>query len=1040
MDIGTLTGQIEIEDQFSDLFERVVHRVEEFAEGFNENLGMIAIGAGVVTAAITGMTAAVTALGVKGSDVNDVSDTLEHFAGSADKAEEALSALRAGVKGTVDDFLLAKDASKLLQGRVKLTTQEFSTLGQAAFVLQNRGLGGTKEMLDLVSQALLTGRTRALAMSLGVIDLGDANLNYARTHDIVGRSLSATEKAEAARTQVMQMLSSAVSDAGHQNRDFAEQLQFVVAQVRNFTDELAGTVAKSPAVMHAVDSIGDALGRIFGGKGEGAINAITSAIDMFADSVSKAAPYVADFAVKVEEMAGGAIDGARSIVHAYESIPPVVKILAVEIGEAAIGVYALKTGFELLSGIGMYKWFAILSAQVEIYGVATGVSTTATYAFETAIARVGVAAKGLWAIVIANPWIALAAAIGAATLALTAWYAASQEASLAAEVQGAHQDVINAAITHGADVSIKYADALKYQDEWQRKLHGTAMSLDDALKSLGNNTGNTGEQLKELERSVISAADSGKLSSVQVSEVAKEIKGVGAEALKAYPALSNISKTLKGDLAPAAETTAEWMKTLSKEAREAVEQAIEWNHRWMGFEGPQKALPVINQLADGFDGLKIISVLREPMLRFGGSLEWVAARGAALNDQIAAATKHTKDFYDALAHPLGMPQSIVPMKSGMKVGPLGTLEMDQHGYGLENYKPPPGVMGKIKDTAGDIVHGSFEQIKKGFEHGLRDLVSGGVSSLISGGISLISKGIGGIYNAISHGEARKTNDMRDEIEKANGGWDAFNQKITEAGGNATRFYKAVTQKGLTSEYEKLEKLINLRHDALADLSSTEDKYHFTAISDSEDLLKSYEELVANHHDERDVLTRMSGDFSKLANDALHFNTVLDTKLKDPIQKLIDMGDIVLDDGSKLTDINQLKFGDVGDAGTSAMHDIRDGVLTIVAAIKYNLGDALTDAEKKLLGIDDTVQAINRHLPFNGDSIINQHHPTSPSPPSSPQPPSDPNPEAPTAASTASSSVGAFGGGRAVLEIDGRLVADVMVPHMPDAEIRYGVRR
>ena len=57
----------------------------------------------------------------------------------------------------VDDFTLMKESAHLLSAGVQLTAADFGTLGSAAFILQNRGLGSTKEMLDLVSDAILLG-------------------------------------------------------------------------------------------------------------------------------------------------------------------------------------------------------------------------------------------------------------------------------------------------------------------------------------------------------------------------------------------------------------------------------------------------------------------------------------------------------------------------------------------------------------------------------------------------------------------------------------------------------------------------------------------------------------------------------------------------------------------------------------------------------------------------------------------------------------------------------------------------------------------
>lgn len=283
LDLGVVGAALELRDTFSTTLEGAVGKLDSyekklesmggpignFASKFDGSFAAAGIATGIfVTGAVAGLTAvgaAVYSLANRGADILDVAGTLDHFAGSSKNAAADLAALRQGVQGTIDDFALTKEAAALLSTGVKLTADDFGTLGQAAFVLQNRGLGTTKDMLDLVSEAMTTGKTKALAMKLGVVEVKDAQADYAASIGTTADKLSQAGIAEANRIAVMKLLSSAVKDAGTQTLDFGEKIDAGRAFVSNFVDEIAKGIATSPALAVAMDSIGEAVTGAFGG-------------------------------------------------------------------------------------------------------------------------------------------------------------------------------------------------------------------------------------------------------------------------------------------------------------------------------------------------------------------------------------------------------------------------------------------------------------------------------------------------------------------------------------------------------------------------------------------------------------------------------------------------------------------------------------------------------------------------------------------------------------------------------------------------------
>ena len=341
-DIAPIKGLIELQDDFTGQLGLAEAALGNFTKANQESLIAVAGAAGLVVAALGAVTIAVIELGKRGADVNDVNATLEHFAGGADQARLAMDALRAGTKDTVDNFTLAKEAAHLLSAGVKLTAQDFGLLGEAAFVLQNRGLGGTKEQLELVSSALVTGRTRALAMSLGVIDNANAMEDYAKSIGVTVDQLSDAGKAEAKRIEVMRLLSVAVKDAGEQTRDFGEHFEFIQAQVINWVDDLGSAIASSKVFEAALSALEGAFTAAFGGDKSETINKVVRFIEQGAIAVVGFAQNMIVMA-KVAEVVW---NGIRTVVLGVETA---VLGLATGFAEVSLGIGYVANAVGLLS-------------------------------------------------------------------------------------------------------------------------------------------------------------------------------------------------------------------------------------------------------------------------------------------------------------------------------------------------------------------------------------------------------------------------------------------------------------------------------------------------------------------------------------------------------------------------------------------------------------------------------------------------------------------------------------------------------------------
>lgn len=316
VDIGALRGVIELKDEYTSTLDLTSIALSKFSKEHKQSMTAIIEGGGLVAATFTAIAATVVALGERGSDINDVNETLEHFSGGAKAAANNMAALRAGTKGTVDDFALAKDAAHLLSANVRLTAEDFGILGQASFVLQNRGLGGTKEQMDLVSDAMITGKTKALAHALGVVEVTNAEEDFAKKLGITVAELSATGLAESRRIAIMGMLKSAVKDAGQQELDFGEKIEKAKTMVVNWADEVASAVAKSPAFAAGMQVIEDAVSAAFGGDSQESVKMVVT----FLENAVIGMTYVGQAAVEMARVVNVAWSGVKVIVLGTELV------------------------------------------------------------------------------------------------------------------------------------------------------------------------------------------------------------------------------------------------------------------------------------------------------------------------------------------------------------------------------------------------------------------------------------------------------------------------------------------------------------------------------------------------------------------------------------------------------------------------------------------------------------------------------------------------------------------------------------------------
>ncbi len=369
-DIGTLSGKIELDDEMSRHLDAIEGKVKSTSKalddvGFSlENMKWLALGA---VAAVAATTAAIVKLGEHGSEVGDITESFDKLTKSIGvDAPEALAKLRAGVGGTVDDLTLMKSSMTLLQSGAKVTAEDMGTLASAARLLSERGVP-IAEAFNLVSSAMTTGRTRALSMKGIVVDLKDDMQQLTLAGKANGEQVTETAALHVKQTEILKALNKFVVEGGQIQDDFADKIAKVKAQIFNWGNELAKTVAESPKVAAAMDRIGDAFMVAFGGESQDAMDAIVKLVE-------EASDIIADLAVVVIDVSKTVIGGVKDMLEFWDKLPGPIKEIAKLIGAGGLFVVAVEAGVAALVLFGneaLVMAGKIDAAVVSVHGMTT---------------------------------------------------------------------------------------------------------------------------------------------------------------------------------------------------------------------------------------------------------------------------------------------------------------------------------------------------------------------------------------------------------------------------------------------------------------------------------------------------------------------------------------------------------------------------------------------------------------------------------------------------------------------------------------------
>jgi hypothetical protein len=338
LDVGTLTGRIELEDRLSNALEAVGGAIGKFEHSWKEAGSHVLETAASFFTAEAAMHAVegaihlgietIKELTLEGAKVADIEENFNHLMDTSGRlGSTLLGVLREGTHSTISDMELMKSVNQDLAAGLNLTDAQFKTLSQGAFALAQATGQDVKTAFDTMNDAMLTGRTRALAMLTGTIDLVKAEEDYAKKIGVRVETLTEDEKIQAKREAILKAVGAATQRLGEQTDGLDEKVDQVKTTWANFEEELGKTIATSPVLLEGFDAIREELIAAFGGNSKSLVESIAQAIDNAAISVVDFAKYIVDgigiagmewnaFKVVVETSA----QGFRAITYVVEEV------------------------------------------------------------------------------------------------------------------------------------------------------------------------------------------------------------------------------------------------------------------------------------------------------------------------------------------------------------------------------------------------------------------------------------------------------------------------------------------------------------------------------------------------------------------------------------------------------------------------------------------------------------------------------------------------------------------------------------------------
>jgi hypothetical protein len=358
VDIGTLAGKVALEDKTSVTVDLVLSKVtalDSKFEGLNSHVVQTAEGFVVAEGAIRlfekGVETAVEVLKdmtVEGSKIGDIEGNFDHLTESAGRlGSTLLNELREGTHNTVSDLNLIKVANSDLGAGLDLTDKQFHSIATGAFAIaHSKGLE-VKSTLDDINDALVKGQARGVQYLVGRVDVAKAEDAFAASLETTADHLNAEGQAQAARLAIMEAVDKATARLGTQTHGLGDIIAQMQTKWDNAYESLSKSVATSPVVIAAFETVRDSLVSAFGGDSQHMVETIAHWVDYFAGKVIEYTPTVVAGFISIKNWIADTIATVR---QDWDTLPLWLRTAATDALLAGGAFLTLNTGVKLASG------------------------------------------------------------------------------------------------------------------------------------------------------------------------------------------------------------------------------------------------------------------------------------------------------------------------------------------------------------------------------------------------------------------------------------------------------------------------------------------------------------------------------------------------------------------------------------------------------------------------------------------------------------------------------------------------------------------
>lgn len=254
-------------------------------------------------------------------------------------------------------------------------------------------------------------------------------------------------------------------------------------------------------------------------------------------------------------------------------------------------------------------------------------------------------------------------------------------------------------------------------------------------------------------------------------------------------------------------------------------------------------------------------------------------------------------------------------------------------------------LGSLKEMGGELK--KLLDPSKILNTAIGGALSGGISAAISFGL----KGLGALFGKIFSNPEKQINPLRQAFIDAAGGLDLLNMKAQAAGLTLDRILNAKNPKDYEAAIKELNDALKFQDQAMADLDDAVQRYGLSIDQlgpkfrqqkldeQAGALFKDYQILIAAGADNVAVLEKMAPAMNAYLKTIMTAGGTIPTQLKEPLQKLLDMGLLTDAAGEKMEDLESLTFAETLDA---KFKTLIDSIGKLVDAISRNLGNALSN--------------------------------------------------------------------------------------------------